>query len=71
MNNENNTTTIINKTERPNSMNFRVGGAGTPEFKIYFEDERDLEKQLAELAGSDLIRSHIDGLKQRFVGDKQ
>jgi len=39
-------TTILNKTERPNSYEF--GKAGD-RFKIYFEDAADLKKQLDNL----------------------
>ena len=54
----------ITKTERPNSIQFRLGGVGS-EMKIYFNDEQDLITQLMrleEIAPS--IKYKIQGLKQ-------
>ena len=61
---------IINKTEKPNSMSFRAGGTGTPEFKIYFDSAEDLETQLIRIAQTD-IESAINTIKNTFGGDKK
>ena len=39
---------IINKTEKPNSISFHLGGTGT-DVKIYFKDQNDLNEQLEEM----------------------
>lgn len=56
----------IQRTERPNSFEFRYGGVGT-QIKVYFENVEDLERQLTELStkGS-AIRQKVDIIKYQF-----
>lgn len=49
-------TTILNKTERPNSYEF--GKAGD-RFKVYFEDAEDLKKQLQNLELQGLYKKEV------------
>lgn len=59
-------TEVINKTLRPNSIQFRYGGTGT-DCKIYFEDSKDLEQQLEALNKSmDNVKSLIQSIKKKF-----
>lgn len=54
----------ITKVERPNSIQFRLGGVGS-EMKIYFNDEQDLITQLMRLEEKiPSIKYKIQGLKQ-------
>lgn len=59
------TQTIISKTDRPNSVSFRAGGTGTPEYKFYFNDEEDLHQQIRALADSDRVSQAIADLKTK------
>lgn len=57
------TTTVLNKTERPNSIQFRLGGVGS-EVKIYFDTAQDLDSQLSALNKlQDVLSSKIISLK--------
>jgi len=49
----NETKTIINKSEKPNSYEF--GKTGN-RFKLYFEDAKDLKKQITCLKNMGLIK---------------
>ena len=57
--------TIINKTDKPKSLNFRSGGAGSAEWKIYFNTENDLYEELERLANSERVQTAMNALKTR------
>ena len=50
------TTTVVSKTEKPNSYEF--GKAGN-RFKLFFETPADLDKQIKELKDLNLIEPEI------------
>lgn len=58
---------IINKTDKANSVSFRTGGTGTPEFKIYFDNDEDLMVKLMNLNRVD-VADAINTLKNNLGG---
>lgn len=44
-----NTTYVVNRTEKANSIQYRYAGTGT-DSKVYYEDAEDLVEQLNALA---------------------
>lgn len=61
---------IINKTERPNSLEFRYGKTGTG-VKLYFENAQDVLTQLRELADkSTEMHLHIAKIKENMGDEK-
>ena len=57
---------VIQKTERPNSISFRIGGVGT-DCKIYFSTAEDLEQQLLAINERiELINGNITHIKSKW-----
>jgi len=61
-------TEVLNKTEKPNSIQFRYSGTGS-DVKIYFSDDKDLVEQLKNLnKSSEEVAKSITEIKTKMGG---
>lgn len=63
--------TVLNKTEKPNSFNFRYGKSGT-DVKVYFDTAEDLNSQIERIANfSEQISGNLDRIKKNLENGKE
>lgn len=57
---------VVNKTDKPHSMQFRLGGPGS-EVKLYFETVEDLKAMVKELSEDQDLRMYIYAAKEKYA----
>ena len=66
---ESQTQVVLNKTERPNSFQFRLEGPGS-EVKLYFENADDLARQVEEIAKHPHLAVYLADARKKYTAEK-